>query len=181
MASAIDSVINETMGYKRASSAFDVPQSTLEDSRLFGLSPKDVRCLAYQLAERNNIANNFNHEEKCAGLDWLRGFLKRHPDLSLRKPEATSAARAMGFNTVAVSKFFDNLSSCLEKYKFAADRIYNVDETGLTTVPKTQSKIIAQKGRKQVGALTSAERGQLVTAELCFSAFLLCLFFRGLE
>ncbi|KAJ4440994.1 hypothetical protein ANN_10843 [Periplaneta americana] len=76
----------------------------------------------------------------------------------------------MGFNSVAVSKFFDNLSTCLEKYNFTPDKIYNVDETGLTTVPKTQSKIIAQKGRKHVGALTSAERGQLVTAELCFSA-----------
>ncbi|XP_031347130.1 uncharacterized protein LOC116173619 [Photinus pyralis] len=140
----------------------------LMEGRLFGLTTKDLRRLAFQLAEQNNIQHNFKNI--IAGLDWLKGFLKRHQDLSLRSPEPTSVARAMGFNKTAVSKFFTNLVTCLDKYKIQPHRIYNVDETAITTVPKCQSKIIAQKGRRQVGTLTSAERGQTVTAELCFSA-----------
>lgn len=45
-----------------------------------------------------------------------------------------------------------------------------MDETGITCVPKSQSKIIACRGRRQVGTLTSADRGQTITAEICMSA-----------
>ena len=41
-----------------------------------------------------------------------------------------------------------------------------MDESALTTVQKTQ-KVFAQKGKKQVGAITSAERGQHVTVVAC--------------
>ncbi|KAJ8934494.1 hypothetical protein NQ318_012470 [Aromia moschata] len=50
--------------------------------------------------------------------------------------------------------------------KMAPDKIFNVDETGITTVPKSLPKIISTKGKKQVGLLTSAKRGQLVKSQL---------------
>lgn len=140
------------------------------ESRLFGLTTTELRRLAFQLAEKNQLPHNFNRESESAGLDWLKGFLKRHKNLSLRSPEPTSAARAMGFNKVAVDKFFDLLTTLTDKYSFRPTRIYNVDETGLTTVPKSHSKVIAMKGRRQVGTLSSGERGQLVTSVLSFSA-----------
>lgn len=74
------------------------------EARLFGLTMKDLRSLAYQLAVRNGIGHRF--QNGIAGQDWVNGFLKRHPTLSVRKPEATSGARAMGFNKVAVDSFF---------------------------------------------------------------------------
>lgn len=70
----------------------------LLENRLFGLSLSDLRYLAYELANRNKINHTFNNENKMAGKDWLYGFLRRHPQLSLRDPEKTSIARAMGFN-----------------------------------------------------------------------------------
>jgi len=48
----------------------------------------------------------------------------------------------------------DKYDSVLVKYKFEAHQIYNLDETGITTV-QNPSKIVAQKGKKQVGAITS--------------------------
>ncbi|XP_060845906.1 uncharacterized protein LOC132925532 [Rhopalosiphum padi] len=76
----------------------------------------------------------------------------------------------MRFNKPAVDSFYNLLASCMKKHSFPPDRIYNVDETGLTCVAKSQGKITAVKGRKQVGKLSSAERGQNVTATICFSA-----------
>lgn len=140
------------------------------EERLFGLTTLDLRRLAYQLAVKNNKKHNFNNEKEMAGVDWLNGFLKRNPDLSIRKPEATSAARAMGFNRVAVGNFYQLLGETYDAFHFTPDKIYNCDETGISVVSKTKSKIIALKGRKQVGSLSSAERGQTVTVEICFNA-----------
>jgi DDE superfamily endonuclease len=47
--------------------------------------------------------------------------------------------------------------------------IYNVDESGFTICQKT-GKILAQKGKKSVGQLTSAEKGKTVTSVCCMSA-----------
>lgn len=88
----------------------------------------------------------------------------------MRNPEKTSLARAKGFNRTAVDKFFNLLHALYEKYTFLPENIYNVDETGMTTVPNKPLKVIARRGKKQVGSLTSAERGVLVTVEICMNA-----------
>ena len=95
--------------------------------------------------------------------------MQRH-SLSPRVPEATSAARATYFYRNNVNRFFALLESVQDKNMFRSSTIYNIDETGLTTVQGKQSKIIAMRGRKQVGVLTSAERGTLCTAVICMNA-----------
>ncbi|CAH1976571.1 unnamed protein product [Acanthoscelides obtectus] len=74
-----------------------------------------------------------------------------------------SALGQWGFNKVAVDKFYSLLGEIYDKYNLRPDRIYNCDETGISWVSKTKSIIIAEKGRKQVGSLSSPERGQTVT------------------
>lgn len=129
----------------------------------FGLAPKDLRKLAYQFANKNGckIPKGWAKTE-MASEDWLTAFLRRNPQLSIRTPESTSLARCMNFNEVNVNKFFDNLTDALDRYNFGPNNIYNIDETGCTTVQKP-NKIIAAKGVKQVGAITSQERGILIT------------------
>ncbi|CAM1311604.1 Uncharacterised protein r2_g2208 [Pycnogonum litorale] len=136
---------------------------------MFGLTTNSIRSLAYQLCQRNNIPCPFDNVKEKAGKDWLYGFMVRHPSLTLRQPEATSAARARAFNSENVGKFFD-LESLMETYKFAPQNVFNVDETGITTIPGKPSKVIAKVGRKQVGTLVSAERGQLISVEICMNA-----------
>ncbi|CAK9832694.1 hypothetical protein ANTRET_LOCUS9486, partial [Anthophora retusa] len=140
------------------------------EARLFGLNSTELRQLAYQMAVRNRKKNNFNKNSGMAGRDWLNGFLKRHKDLSIRKPEATSAARASGFNKVAVQAFFKLIGEVYDKHHLTPDRIFNSDETEISTVSKNKGKIIAQRGRKQVGSLSSAEHGKTITIEICVNA-----------
>jgi len=135
----------------------------------YGLSPIDLRKAAYEFAVSNNIKNKFNEEKKMAGKDWLQAFLKRHPELSIRKPEATSIARISGFNKDAVQLFFSNLNEVYQKYSFQPDRIYNVDETGISTVPQV-TKILGPKGIKQLGKVVSWERGRNITVVCAISA-----------
>lgn len=139
------------------------------EKRFFGITYKELRHLAFDFAHANNIPTTFNKDTRMASKKWMYGFLSRHRNVSLRKPEATSYARATGFNQHAVQVFFKNLEAVYEKYKLTADRVWNVDETGVTTVQKLP-KILAERGKKQVGGLTSAERGVNVTVVASMSA-----------
>ncbi|KAG5876815.1 hypothetical protein JTB14_014145 [Gonioctena quinquepunctata] len=110
MQRAIEAVTNDGMAYSTAAKTFSVPRNTLKrrvleeqeaelvrhimdlEVRFFGVTILDLRSLAYSLAEKNGIPNNFNRETKMAG------FRHRHPEISSRKPEQTSAAMAQAFN-----------------------------------------------------------------------------------
>ena len=63
------------------------------DQVFYGLSINDIRALVYEYCEKNNISNNFNSDNKMTGRDFVNGFFKRHPKLSLRKPESFSMNR----------------------------------------------------------------------------------------
>ncbi|GBO46976.1 hypothetical protein AVEN_199426-1, partial [Araneus ventricosus] len=129
----------------------------------YGLTFLQARALAFQYAEKLGKAmpSSWNVNE-CAGIDWMQSFMKRHPRLSLHKPENTSLSRATSFNKKNVGEIFDNLYAVMEKYKFKPERIRNFDETGTTTVLQSP-KVIAQTGKKQVAQAVSGERGELVS------------------
>ncbi|XP_071582164.1 uncharacterized protein [Temnothorax nylanderi] len=136
----------------------------------FGLSAKETRGLAFDLAKKLNRKVPASWEAaRMAGEDWLSSFLKRHPILSIRKPEATSLARATSYNRTNVERFFALLRSLMDKHHFQAHCIWNMDETGITTV-QTPNRVIGRRGVKQVGRVTSAERGTLVTLAMAVSA-----------
>ncbi|BES98665.1 DDE [Nesidiocoris tenuis] len=95
--------------------------------------------------------------------------MKRNPSVSLRKPEGTSINRVSAFNREAIKVMFDNLESVMEKHEFPPSNIYNVDESGISTVQDTV-KILAPKGKKRVGSVTSWERGKNITVICAMSA-----------
>jgi hypothetical protein len=135
-----------------------------------GLSREKCCKLAYEFAVRNhleNIPKSWGERGK-AGKDFWLLFRDRH-SLAIRNPEATSLSRATAFNKHTVGQFYTNLADVMDRYHFNPEDIYNCDETGCTTVQKPGS-VVTQRGRKQVGSVTSRERGELVTVVYTVSA-----------
>jgi hypothetical protein len=88
--------------------------------------------------------------------------MKRHKNLTLRQPENTSLFWATAFNERYAMEFFDNYERALKSWKFTADGVYNIDETGVSTVVQSPN-IFALIGKKQVGQTVSGERGTIIT------------------
>ncbi|XP_055306968.1 uncharacterized protein LOC129571221, partial [Sitodiplosis mosellana] len=137
----------------------------------YGLSISELRLLAYQFALKLGIAVPDNWQTaETAGIFWYYGFMERHKSLSLRKPENTSLNRVKAFNRESVGLFFNNLDAVLTDTMHEPANIWNMDETGFSTVPGSVGKIIAIRGVKKVGQMTSGERGQMITMALSVSA-----------
>jgi hypothetical protein len=66
------------------------------------------------------------------------------------------------FNKEEVHIFYTNIEKVTDKYKFESSKIYNMDETGISTVQKS-GKILGPTGQKQVGSATSWDREKDVT------------------
>ncbi|KAJ8932381.1 hypothetical protein NQ318_004535 [Aromia moschata] len=65
---------------------------------------------------------------------------------------------------------FSKETSSAGKINQNHSRIFNCDETGITSVQHKQTKkVFAMKGNKQISTLTSAERGSLITVVTCMS------------
>lgn len=138
------------------------------DSIFYGLSRKEFLKLVFDYAETNNIEHLFKNGS--AGDDWLHKFQKRHPEIVLRSPEPTSLARVRGFNRPQVERFYSNLEEEINKYDIGPSAIYNMDETGIFTTSNHPPKILSTKGKRQVGVVSSTERGQITTVICCCNA-----------
>lgn len=88
--------------------------------------------------------------------------MKRQPQLTLRKPENTSLARGTAFNKTNVAEFYDNYERALKADIFQAQQIFNIDETGVSTVLQAPN-VVAKLGARQVGQAVSGERGTMIT------------------
>ena len=160
---------DHSFGYLKTRQVFtkeiedDLVEYLIAASKIFhGLNMKELRELAYELADSNNVPMPETWQtNQQAGLEWARGFMHRHPDISLRSPEATSLQRMSSFNRHNVDTFYDNLEELLKK-RFTPENIWNIDETGVTTV-QAPTKQIAKKGERRVGAIVAQERGTYVT------------------
>ncbi|XP_048511936.1 uncharacterized protein LOC125501081 [Athalia rosae] len=196
MKAAVSSILTNRKTLRQATVIFGVPKSSLGDrlkklkreeeitmkpdmgrfrqtfsqQSWFDLDRMEFLKLAFNLAEAMKISHRFSTASKSAGKDFYYGFMKRHPELSLRTAESTSMQRAVGFNKSQVSRFFEQLKTMLDKFNFHPSKIFNADETGVSIVHANDAKVISVKSKKQVGKLTSGERGRNITIMLCINA-----------
>jgi len=72
-------------------------------------------------------------------------FKNRRPILSLRTPEQVSTNRAKNFNKENVDSFFRNHKTVF-RTPYSLSRIWNIDETGVPTVPIKVIKALSKRG-----------------------------------
>ena len=137
--------------------------------RGFPFSDDKLCQLAYELASKTR-RKGFAPTKKTAGQKWLQGFLKRKPNLHRKNSQNISAARAIGTNPVQIEKFFELLVQCVRKWKieFLPNNIWNIDESGLQDVLKSQ-KVIGVKGERAFQTI-SDEKGETSTVVTYISA-----------
>jgi hypothetical protein len=135
----------------------------------YGLSRESVMRMAYLMVEKLGRKHPFSGQS--AGRSWFDGFKHRHPMLTFRTPQPLSYCRALCANPDTISDFFGKLGSLYGRLNVISKPmvLFNCDETSVSIVHKP-GKVIAQLGRKNVYAITSAERGKTHTILSCVSA-----------
>ena len=93
---------------------------------------------------------------------WWNGFLKRWPQLSLRKGDAFAAVREEASNESVFKNYFTLLDEIMTKncLKDQPSQIYNCDESGMPLHTKTP-KVIAAKGTKKVRQICTGNKTQI--------------------
>jgi len=142
----------------------------LMSQRGFPLSERQVRDLATDYAIKNGISAFQQSKGKCAGYYWLCGFLQRHPELKVKKPEGLSAARAQAVNEHKVNDWFGTLKGLMEDCDIfqRPTHIWNLDESGLQDV--FQSRRAVGETGKPLYQLQAAEKGDTTTIVPVFNA-----------
>lgn len=135
----------------------------------FGLSRDTVMEMAFTIVEKTHRMHPFRDGK--AGRAWFEGFRKRHPKLTLRSPQPLSYSRALCSNQETINDFFGKLGALYGRLNLISKPmlIFNSDETGISVVHKP-GKVVAELGRRNVYAMTSAERGKTHTVLSCVSA-----------
>ena len=127
----------------------------------FPITMTKLRILAYQYAHVNGI-EGFSDKKKRAGYKWAYGFLKRHPDLVLKKAKNLSSARAMCANPTVIAQWFREYKNVRDEFGITSgEQIWSGDETGVQTIPK-EYLVIGEKGKKAYQQV-SGEKGETST------------------
>ncbi|GFN82070.1 transposase [Plakobranchus ocellatus] len=113
----------------------------------YGLTPKEVRKLAFELATANShklseIGTRGSRQEKTGTLH-LRSATQ--PFLCISHNQQ-AIARATAFNKANVDALFDNLVDIYNRHNFQPCDIWSTDETGITTAQTTE-RIIGAKSK----------------------------------
>ena len=135
----------------------------------YGLTREGVMGLAYSIVEKSKRPHPF--QNGSAGRAWFEGFMRRRPNLTIRSPQSLSYCRAISANKETITDFFGKIGSLYGKLNLVSKpmQIFNCDETGVTIVFKP-NKVIAELGKRNVYAISAAERGKTHTILSCVSA-----------
>ena len=202
LTAAIEEVRSGTLSLYSAAKKYNVPQTTLfgqvkgthgrkagrpsrlteeEESTIvetclifsewgYGLGKKEILSIIHDYLVTNKKTHLF--PKGVPNDDWWNGFMKRHPQLSLRKAQALQICRAKASTPEIINHWFMNvLKPILDKTGLAdhPNRIFNANETSFSLCGRPQ-KIIAKRGAKSPQYVIGGTGKENITVQACISA-----------
>jgi len=100
-----------------------------------------------------------------AGKDWWEGVKRRHPDLTIRKPERLTITRARMMNPEVVGKYYTYLATIVEGLGLSnkPQCLWNCDEMG-KSFEHDPVKVVCEKGMPCVARTSSRSNNITVMA-----------------
>jgi hypothetical protein len=97
-----------------------------------GIGRKEVLHRIGQLAMRQDLKTPFKNG--LPGRFYWTGFLSRHPEITLKKPEALSGIRPRAMNQQVVTNYFLDLEKLVDdnQLRQKPHLVWNADETGIS-------------------------------------------------
>lgn len=147
----------------------DIAQKIKEAGKMgFGITRAHLCMKVSRLAMAMKLKTPFRNG--IPGKDWVDGFKKRHPDVSLRSPTPLNSVRARMLNAEVTAKYFKDLGSTINDLNLqnSPNRIWNIDETNVSLTHKP-AKVLAETGQRNVpGRVGNCRDG--VTVLACINA-----------
>ena len=199
--SAIKAINSGQMSQYRAAKMYNIPTSTLNDrfrekvtkhgaGRPCRLSDEEEReivetCLifgdwGYGIGKKEvlGVVGDYCKWNKIdvfpsgvPKIEWWRGFLRRHPELSLRKPQALQISRAKAATPQVIDQWFSVLEPLINRLGLTnhPERIFNSDETSFCLSGRPQ-RVLAKKGAKSPQYIIGGTGKENITVQGCISA-----------
>ena len=126
-----------------------------------------VKAFASAIVRKSNQPSRF-HPTNGPSWKWWQGFKKRHPEISLRKPDNLNRGRSRMNNQVVMDKFFKLLKEELESIDILnkPEHIFNADETGIDLNTRS-GKVIVCKNSKHAYSKQKAPRAHITSMVFC--------------
>ncbi|GFR94940.1 UDP-glucuronosyltransferase 2A1-like [Elysia marginata] len=152
MVYAYNAVMNQEMSLNQAARYYN------------GFTPEEIKDVVKDFVAAKNIETPL--KDGPPGYDWLTNFLKRHPDIA---PQSTERARAE--DPEVLNHWFELLDNVLTKsgIKDMPAQIFNTDETGIVTDPKSDI-VLAARGAKRVNQSIGGSGREQITVNCAASA-----------
>ena len=131
----------------------------------YSCSRSDVILLVQEVLYRKGI------RDTVVSHGWWEAFRRRHPEVTLRKPEPLSHARLAGSHPDVLSHYFEELESTLSDNDImdSPSVIFNLDESGFPLDPKSPL-VVCRSGQQHPSSLSSGNKSQITVLACCNAA-----------
>lgn len=127
--------------------------------------PMIVSCANYLLQRSHEGAST----PPSASIRWAKRWLKRNPELHLRRQQSLELNRAIAHDKEAILRWFDGLVKLIKLHGITAADTWNFDETGFRIGIGKDQWVVTFEPRRRVYLATPDDRTSLTMTE-CVNA-----------